>query len=232
LISNFKKDFIDDHSPVIRTPVLHPAPFILVTKRGIDISVALALLVFFSPVMIFLWVLVLIDSSGSPIYKQKRRGYKGKTFLIYKFRTIKRNHKSIQEALVSTDDMQRTGYKLGEDYQITQIGKLLRKYSLDELPQLLNVIRGDMSLVGPRPFSQRVFSQLSGVYSDFDQWVSERHQLPPGMTGLWQVSGRSDVNPEEMMRLDLEYVRNWTISRDIFILLRTLPAVITAKGAY
>lgn len=231
-ITNLRRTLIHDQSAPRPHVTLPASNYRLAIKRGFDISGACFLLVLFAPLMLFLWILIAVDCEGSPIYVQRRRGYKGKMFLIYKFRTMMKNAHPLRATMVEKEDGKDIIFKFDQDHRITRLGATLRKYSLDELPQLFNVIKGDMSLVGPRPFSVEVFEQEAVIDSELQRWIIDRHGMKPGMTGLWQIYGRNDLPREELIRLDLEYVRNWTLRRDFSILLGTLPAVILGKGAY
>lgn len=201
-------------------------------KRCLDIAAASLLFLLAAPIMLLLSVLVFFDLEGFPVYVQQRIGRKGNIFLIYKFRTMVHDAHANRPAMVGESNDQNIIYKFEEDRRVTRFGTILRKYSFDELPQLLNVLKGDMSLVGPRPFSVEIFEQGICRNPELQQWMKERHQVRPGMTGLWQVSGRNNLPGGELIRLDLEYVRNWTLRLDFEILLRTLPAVIRGEGAY
>ena len=185
-------------------------------------AVGLLLLV---PVLVAVAVVVRLDSPGSPIFRQTRTGRDGVPFTMYKFRTMRCDaeaRRSELAHLVATDSVL---FKLRNDPRITRVGAVLRKYSLDELPQLLNVLRGDMALVGPRP-------PLPEEVARYHPDVRRRLTVKPGMTGLWQISGRSDLSWEEAVRLDLRYVDNWSLGLDVGILARTLGAVVRHRGAY
>ena len=190
------------------------------------------LIILFFPFMVLIGCIIILESRGSPIYKQRRKGYGGRTFLMYKFRTMNHGAHSLRAKMINQNTNQEIIFKFKDDGRVTPIGRYLRIYSLDELPQLFNVIKGDMSLVGPRPFSLEVFDRITIVFPHFQRWMNDRHQMRPGMTGLWQVSGRIELPTDELIRLDLEYINDWTLSRDVAILLRTIPAVLSKRGAY
>ncbi len=201
-------------------------------KRVLDLSLASFLIILLLPVLLLIACIIAIESEGSPIYRQWRKGYGGKPFQIYKFRTMRNNSHPIRTIMIKQDSNDEIIFKFKDDKRITRIGRYLRDYSLDELPQLINVIKGEMSLIGARPFSLEVFDRIPAIYPEFQRWMNDRHQMLPGMTGLWQVSGRNDLPTDELIRLDLEYVNNWTFGRDLGIFLLTIPVVLKKKGAY
>jgi exopolysaccharide biosynthesis polyprenyl glycosylphosphotransferase len=190
-----------------------------------DRLVALLLLVVVGPVLLLIGLVVRLDSDGRALFRQKRVGEGGRTFTMFKFRTMCTDADARLDALQERHDGNETLFKLRQDPRVTRVGAVLRRYSLDELPQLLNVVRGEMSLVGPRP----------PLPSEVDRYESDavrRLRVRPGMTGLWQVSGRSDLSWVDSVRLDLWYVDNWSLSLDVQILVRTCKAVVTGRGAY
>jgi lipopolysaccharide/colanic/teichoic acid biosynthesis glycosyltransferase len=201
-------------------------------KRIFDILVGTLLLFLVFPLLLLLAIVIPIDSKGYPIYRQWRRGQYGKSFRIYKLRTMTSVAHEMRTSMLTDYHDNMIIFKLPEDPRTTRLGKYLRNYSLDELPQLINVLKGEMSLVGPRPFSIEIFERMSDASPDLHRWITARHQVPPGMTGLWQISGRNLLPPEELVRLDLHYVENWTLKLDVAILIKTLPAVIRRTGAY
>ncbi len=195
-------------------------------KRMFDIFVAGLTLLLTSPVLLVSAVLIRATSRGPILFRQKRVGRAGELFRIYKFRTMSADADEQVHALIDLSADQGPLLKIKDDPRITRVGRFLRKWSIDELPQLLNVIKGDMSLVGPRPMPA-TFDQ--GFYED---WHLQRLEVLPGITGLWQVSGRSGLTFDECVQLDLFYIENWSVSYDLFILLKTIPAVILGRGAY
>ena len=208
---------------------LKPTPLMgthLFMKNVFDVSVTIAGLALLMPVFLIIAALIKLDSHGEIIYSHIRRGLKGKDFKFYKFRTmVKGADKILQD---ERNKQYKNGaflFKKKNDSRITRIGVFLRTFSLDEFPQLLNVLKGDMSIVGPRP---QIISEAEG----YDLSARRRLRIRPGITGLWQVSGRSDLSYEEMVRLDIFYVQNWSMEEDFRILLRTIPAVLFGKGAY
>ena len=198
----------------------------LALKRALDIFISSAMLFFLSPIFAMIGLLIKIDSPGPVFYTQKRIGEKGKIFKFYKFRSMAVNSEQIKPDLLAKNEV-KDGiiFKIKEDPRVTGIGRILRRYSVDELPQLINVIRGDMSLVGPRPFPV-----------DESNKIGYRHMprlnIRPGVTGLAQIKGRSDLTFEQWMRWDRWYVNNWSLGLDIKILLWTIPVVLEGRGAY
>ncbi|MED4313012.1 sugar transferase [Heyndrickxia coagulans] len=197
-----------------------------ILKRGMDIIGAITGLVFLS--WLFLIVAVLIkleDPKGSVFFKQIRVGKNGKEFYMYKFRSMVSDAEEKLKDLLKYNEIEGAMFKLKEDPRVTKIGKFIRKTSIDELPQLWNVLKGDMSLVGPRP-------PLSREVKEYSQYDMQRLLVTPGCTGLWQVSGRNNLNFEEMVDLDLQYIANLSIYLDIKILLKTVYILVVPKGAY
>ena len=212
---------------MLRQNLLDPRRMLL--KRGIDLFFTLTAGGFLFPALLFLAIAVRLDSSGPALFAHTRIGRNGKHFKVYKFRTMATNgdeilEKHLAENPESHAEWQET-QKLKEDPRVTRMGKFLRKTSLDELPQLLNVLSGEMSLVGPRPI---VDSEMEKYGEDYVLYTRVR----PGITGLWQVSGRNDVTYEERVRLDHYYVCNWSVWLDILIIIRTIPEVLRCSGAY
>ncbi len=201
----------------------------VVVKRFIDIAVSCLLMVILAPLFLLIAALVRFSSPGPILYKERRVGRFGKTFKIYKFRSM-HTREYLQNVLKYHENeheqlKRRTERKHVHDPRITGVGSALRKLSLDELPQLFNILRGEMSLVGPRPVVEAEISQY-GSYAIFYKLVS------PGLSGLWQVSGRNDVSFRTRVRLDVTYCRKWSLLLDFAILAKTLPAVLKRKGAY
>ncbi|TET46694.1 sugar transferase [candidate division TA06 bacterium] len=204
------------------------------SKRLLDIAGSVLLLLILSPLLVLCAVIIKRSSSGPALFRQRRVGLDGKEFILYKFRTMHEKadleenenmHKSFVTELIRNGSAKRSSYKIVRDPRVTSVGLWLRKYSLDELPQLFNVLKGEMSLVGPRP-------PLPYELESYENWHKRRLSVRPGITGLWQVSGRSEVPFDEMVMLDLYYVGYRSMWMDISLLLKTLPAVVTTKGAY
>jgi exopolysaccharide biosynthesis polyprenyl glycosylphosphotransferase len=195
-------------------------------KRVFDLAVAGTAIVLTSPLWLVASVLIRTTSKGPSLFRQKRVGRHGKLFTIYKFRTMIPNADRLVTTLSGRGNGQGPLFKIGDDPRLTRVGRFLRKWSIDELPQLLNVVRGDMSLVGPRPMPA-TFDQ-----SYYEDWHLQRLEVLPGITGLWQISGRSDLTFDECVRLDLFYIENWSVTYDLFILIKTIPAVLFGRGAY
>jgi lipopolysaccharide/colanic/teichoic acid biosynthesis glycosyltransferase len=194
-----------------------------VAKRGIDVTVAAVGLVVLAPLLLSLALAVWAGSPGAPVFRQRRVGRGGREFLMWKFRTMVAGAEQRRAELV---ERSREGdwLNLEQDPRVTGLGRVLRRTSLDELPQLLNVLRGDMSLVGPRPLPLIEHAALP-------DWSEARLAVRPGITGLWQVMGRTRIPFHEMLRLDCRYVRELSLRSDLAILLRTIPCVLSGKGA-
>ncbi len=216
--------------PVGDEPALSLEPAALRTyqklaKRTIDIAVSALFLLFTWPMLLVIGSLVRMDTPGPALFRHPRVGRNGKIFNVMKFRTMVNGADEDANAYVTRDELTGFHIKPQDDPRVTRLGQWLRQSSLDELPQLLNVLLGHMSLVGPRPL-------MIGEGTFSDSVLAGRLLMHPGMTGLWQVSGRSDALPEERARLDLTYVRNWSLLLDIYIILRTIPAMFKKHGAY
>ncbi len=194
-------------------------------KRAFDIAAAALLLVLLAPFFAIIALLNKLGSSGSVFYVSVRIGVCERPFRCLKFRTMCRDADIQQEELESRNEADGCLFKIADDPRVTRLGRLLRRTSLDELPQLVNVLRGQMSLVGPRPLPLRDVERMEHRYK-------LRHAVLPGMTGLWQVSGRSLLAASDMMEFDLEYIRTWSLRADVSILVRTLGVVLRRKGAY
>jgi exopolysaccharide biosynthesis polyprenyl glycosylphosphotransferase len=195
------------------------------TKRALDCLLSATLLVILAPLLLVISVLVKLTSPGPIFFRQLRVGLNKRKFSIYKFRTMVANAEQLQDQLLSTNEMTGPVFKIKKDPRITPLGRILRGTSIDELPQLLNVLKGDMSLVGPRAMSFR-------DYELFDQdWQRRRFSVKPGITCLWQIHGRNSVPFERWMELDMQYIDTWSLWLDLTILVRTIPAVLRGTGA-
>ncbi len=194
-------------------------------KRATDMAVAFCLLLLFLPIIPVVALLIQLDSPGPILFKQKRVGKNGKVFNFYKFRSMVSGAESVLGSLRPLSGVDGPVFKIKDDPRITRVGRFLRRSSLDELPQLINVLRGDMSIVGPRP-------NLPSEVAQYLPWQRRRLDVVPGITCFWQIAGRSHIGFQEWMRLDLEYVRKRSLTTDLKIMLKTVPAVIARKGAY
>ncbi len=195
-------------------------------KRALDIVVTLIAIAMLSPIFLITWIAIRIEDPGPAIFKQVRVGRWGKTFTMYKFRSMVLNAERLKDELLAQNESGAgVIFKMKRDPRITRVGRIIRKLSIDELPQLFNVLGGEMSLVGPRP-------PLPREVAEYTLLQRRRLDVIPGITGLWQVSGRSDIDFAGQVRLDIEYIRSQGFWSDIFILLRTVPAVLFGKGAY
>ena len=193
-------------------------------KRLLDLLISLALLVLLTPLMLIIAALIKITSPGPVFFIQKRLGLNKRLFDLYKFRTMVHNAEELMEELEELNEVSGPVFKISRDPRVTPLGRLLRKTSLDELPQLLNVLKGDMSLVGPRPLPLR-------DYAGFEQdWHRRRLSVQPGITCLWQVQGRNSIPFERWMELDIEYIDRWSLWLDLEIILKTIPAVLRGSG--
>lgn len=196
-----------------------------VTKRIIDLVIASLGLVLAAPLMALVALVIKLDSPGPVLFPQERVGKNGQLFTLYKFRSMVENAEQQQDALRGLNEANGPLFKMKADPRTTLVGRWLRRLSLDELPQLYNVLRGEMSLIGPRP-------PLPTEVAQYQEWHKRRLEVSPGMTGLWQVSGRSELTFDEMALLDIYYVENWSLGLDTKILLQTIPRVIMGSGAY
>jgi len=202
-----------------------PAAPVTWVKRGFDLVVGTLVLVALSPVMLAIAIAIKLDSPGSIFFRQERVGKDGAHFKMIKFRSMRKDADRLLAELRAKNEATGPLFKMKHDPRVTGVGRFLRRSSLDELPQLFNVLVGEMSLVGPRP-------PVPSEVAQYEDWQHGRLRAVPGMTGLWQVSGRSDVPFHDMVRLDLHYIRNWSIWLDLEIMLRTIPAVVGNRGAY
>ena len=208
-------------------PVIHfrPAAPVSGLKRVADLVLAAVGLLLLAPLFVLVALLIKLDSPGPVFYRQQRVGKNGRRFWMLKFRSMRPDADRLLAELRARNEASGPLFKMRTDPRVTRIGRLLRRYSIDELPQLLNVLKGEMSLIGPRP-------PLPTEVDKYEDWQFGRLRATPGLTGLWQVSGRSEVPFQDMVRLDLHYIRNWSLGMDIEILLRTIPAILTSRGAY
>jgi exopolysaccharide biosynthesis polyprenyl glycosylphosphotransferase len=198
----------------------------LAIKRFVDFLGSLALLFILAPLLALVAALVKLDSPGPVFFSQERVGLNKRRFNMLKFRTMVDGAEKRQAELEELNEAEGPVFKIKSDPRLTRIGKYLRRYSIDELPQLINVLKGDMSLVGPRPLPVRDVERID-IASQ-----KRRFSIKPGITCLWQVNGRSDIGFEEWVRLDLQYIDQWSLGLDMLILLKTIPAVFRGPGAY
>jgi exopolysaccharide biosynthesis polyprenyl glycosylphosphotransferase len=195
----------------------------LLLKRATDIVIAAAGLIVLSPVMTAVAILIRLTSPGPAIFRQVRCGLNGRLFLFYKFRSMVANAEDLKKDLEHLN-VRETVFKIPQDPRLTGVGRYLRKFSIDEWPQLWNVLRGDMSLVGPRP-------AVPGEVEQYKRWQRRRLRMRPGLTCLWAISGRDNVDFETWMKMDMQYIDNWSLALDWKILLQTIPRVLTGRGA-
>jgi exopolysaccharide biosynthesis polyprenyl glycosylphosphotransferase len=209
----------------IGAPPLAPAS--RVAKRGLDIVLSALILLLLSPLLLLIALAIKLSSRGPVFFRQRRAGRGDNSFVLLKFRSMYEDAEERKRDYEQENDVDDgVMFKIKSDPRVTRVGRVLRRFSLDELPQLINVLRGDMSMVGPRPLIP------SEARHAADNWAGRRLDLRPGITGLWQVSGRSDLPFQEMVRFDYQYVSGWSIARDIEILLATIPVVVSGRGAY
>jgi exopolysaccharide biosynthesis polyprenyl glycosylphosphotransferase len=194
-------------------------------KRTFDLVVSGLIVVIGLPVWLAIAAAIKLTSKGPVLYRDRRVGLNEREFEMLKFRTMRHDAAALQAQLEAENEAKGALFKLRDDPRVTRVGALLRRLSIDEVPQVLNVLRGEMSLVGPRPLPIRDYRLL-------EDWHRKRYRVLPGMTGLWQIAGRSDLEFDDLVRLDFYYLENWSIWLDISILLRTIPAVVAGKGAY
>jgi exopolysaccharide biosynthesis polyprenyl glycosylphosphotransferase len=207
---------------------LRPPAFVgtdWVLKRSFDLLVSFVVFVVGLPFWIAIAIAIKVESRGPVLYRDRRVGLNEREFEMVKFRTMRANAPELQKRLEAENEAEGALFKLRDDPRVTRVGAFLRRFSLDEVPQVLNVLRGEMSLVGPRPLPIRDYKLL-------EPWHRKRYLVLPGMTGLWQIAGRSDLSFDDLVRLDFYYLENWSVWLDISILFRTIPAVLAARGAY
>jgi exopolysaccharide biosynthesis polyprenyl glycosylphosphotransferase len=194
-------------------------------KRALDVAVSAVGLLLLAPLFAAVALAIKLDSAGPVLFRQKRVGADEKTFICLMFRSMRADAERLQESLEPLNEAEGAVFKMRRDPRVTRVGALLRRWSIDELPQLVNVLKGEMSLVGPRPLPVRDFLRM-------EEEDKRRLGAVPGMTGYWQISGRSNLSFEDMVRLDLHYVENWSLSFDLKIILKTLGAVLRREGSY
>jgi exopolysaccharide biosynthesis polyprenyl glycosylphosphotransferase len=204
-------------------PVFEGVDFAL--KRTFDVIGAMLLLVLLSPLLLAIVIAVRVSSRGPIVFRSTRRGIGQRPFDCLKFRTMHTNAEEHQAELEELNEASGALFKIRDDPRLTRVGGLLRRFSMDELPQLVNVLRGEMSLVGPRPLPQRDYEML-------EDWHRKRYLVLPGITGLWQVSGRSELDFDDLVHLDFIYLERWSLALDLTIILKTIPAVVSRRGAY
>jgi exopolysaccharide biosynthesis polyprenyl glycosylphosphotransferase len=213
-------------STSLEVPVFHEKRIFIINKRIADILLSVFGILILLPLLILISLAIKIeDPRGTIFFKQKRIGENGKEFEMYKFRSMVTNADKILDSLMHRNETTGPMFKLKDDPRVTKMGKFIRKTSIDELPQLWNVIMGEMSLVGPRP-------PLPREVKDYTEYARQRLLVTPGCTGLWQVSGRSNIGFDEMVELDLLYIENRSIFLDIKIILKTFAVIVNSKGAY
>jgi exopolysaccharide biosynthesis polyprenyl glycosylphosphotransferase len=214
----------EDEQPGVRLQLVVD-DYRLVIKRAIDLVCAVSGLIVLAPLLLGCALLIKLTSPGPALFAQARYGRNRRLFSMYKFRTMVPDAETLQMALESQNEARGPVFKMRVDPRVTPVGRWMRRLSLDELPQLVNVVRGDMSLVGPRPLPVRDVSRFN------ETWLLRRFSVKPGLTCLWQVNGRSNVDFNDWVRLDLDYIDNWSLLLDARILLKTVPVVLSGTGA-
>lgn len=223
-IAQSRSDAIDDFS--VLTICSGPQDsWQYMSKRAIDLALACTLLILVSPLLIITAIAIKLSSPGPVVFAQDRVGYNKRLFRLYKFRTMVNGAEKLQKGLETLNEMDGPVFKIQNDPRTTKLGRWLRKTSIDELPQIFNVLIGDMSLVGPRPLPVRDYTGFN------EDWQRRRFSVLPGITCIWQINGRNETSFEDWMKQDMEYIDSWKLSSDLMILLKTIPAVIKGKGA-
>ncbi|RMH19375.1 MAG: sugar transferase [Acidobacteria bacterium] len=213
-----------DGTPLLTFSTTPESWLALLAKRLIDVTVSTVLLVLGLPVVLLIALAIKLTSRGQVLYRQTRCGLNGRRFTLYKFRTMIEGAEARKGDLLHLNEMDGPVFKLRDDPRVTRLGRILRRFSLDELPQLWNVLRGDMSLVGPRP-------PIPDEVAQYQRWQRRRLSMKPGLTCLWQISGRNQLDFDRWMELDLEYIDSWSPWLDLKILFKTVPAVLSGRGA-
>jgi exopolysaccharide biosynthesis polyprenyl glycosylphosphotransferase len=201
------------------------------TKRALDMVFSALLLIVTAPLWAVVCVLIKLDSAGPILFTQERYGFRGRVFHAFKFRTMVADAEKRIADVKGLNDQAGAFFKAKNDPRVTRVGKWLRRFSFDEFPQFLNVLRGEMSVVGPRPLALTT-GEIEALERDFGETAKKRANLLPGITGLWQVSGRSDVTSEQRFSLDLFYIEHWSLGMDLEIILKTPYVMVFGKGAY
>ena len=196
----------------------------MILKRTLDILCSIIGLILLSPIILVVAILIKLESKGPIIFSQKRVGLKGKEFYMYKFRSMVQNAEELKEKLAKQNEMSGPMFKMKDDPRVTKVGKFIRKTSIDELPQLINVLKGEMSLVGPRP-------SLPKEVAKFERWMLKRLDVKPGLTCYWQVSGRNNIDFEDWMKLDLQYVEDRSFLLDLKLIFKTFFVLFGDKNA-
>jgi exopolysaccharide biosynthesis polyprenyl glycosylphosphotransferase len=204
---------------------VNKAPMYCICKRAFDIIVGGVIVILLIPILPLVALMIKLDTPGPVFFKQDRVGENGRMFKFYKFRSMVHRADEDRERLSGINEQEGPVFKIRSDPRITSVGRFLRRSSLDEIPQMLNVLKGDMSIVGPRP-------PLPTEVANYQPWHMSRLAVKPGITCLWQISGRSHIGFNEWMRLDMEYLKTRSFKTDLLIFLKTIPAVIARKGAY
>lgn len=210
---------------ILAVGLLAAKPWQVRVKRTIDVVGSLLALLLLSPLLVLTAIMVKLDTPGPVLYRQERVGRGGRRFTMYKFRSMVDGAHADRPDLDDANEVNGPAFKMRDDPRITSVGRLIRKVSIDELPQFWNVLRGDMSLVGPRP-------PLPEEYVSYGRAHFRRLLVTPGLTCIWQVSGRSNVDFEDWVAMDVEYITTWNLRRDLALLARTVPAVFSGRGAY
>jgi len=214
-----------DQIPIINLTAFGPSSWALIGKRAMDIAFAGIALLLHAPLFVLVASAVALDSPGPVFFRQERVGLGRRKFRMWKFRTMVQDAEAQIAALEERNEVTGAAFKMKEDPRVTRVGRILRKLSLDELPQLLNVLTGDMSLVGPRPLPVRDVERIA------DPWPLRRFSMKPGLTCLWQVNGRHEISFDHWMELDLQYIDQWSPGLDLEIMLKTMPAILRGTGA-
>ncbi len=200
-------------------------------KRTFDLALVIPASLLIGPILAVVALLIRLSDGGPALFTQQRSGQGGQAFSMYKFRSMVVNAETMRDDLQHENDAEGVLFKMRDDPRITPIGRHIRRWSLDEMPQLLNVLLGDMNLVGPRPLPMRDIDTLENDL-ELTYWFAQRSKVKPGITGTWQVSDRRDLKMEDMVRLDIDYIQNWSIWGDLILLARTLPAILRGRGSH
>lgn len=214
-----------DNVPLLTFTTIPTDEFALFMKRVLDVAISSSALAALSPVFALLAFFIKTTSRGPVLFVQQRSGLNGRIFDFYKFRSMQHDAEKKKSALLTSNEMDGPAFKMRRDPRITAVGRIIRKTSMDELPQLWNVLKGDMSIVGPRP-------PLPSEVAKYERWQKRKLSMKPGITCIWQVSGRNLIRFQDWIKLDLEYIDNWSLWLDVKILFKTIPAIITGRGAY